>query len=72
MIAGDMQSGAFTFYFARSTRPIDYVLGKLGGLGVLVAGLVFVFPVIVAAACGSRSPELDRRRSSTSSCSCPR
>ncbi len=47
VIAGDMQSGAFTFYFARSTRPIDYLAGKLAGLGVLVGGLVFVFPVIV-------------------------
>jgi hypothetical protein len=49
VIAGDMQSGAFTFYFARSTRPIDYLLGKLAGLGALIGILVFVFPVIVAA-----------------------
>jgi len=48
VIAGDMQSGAFTFYFARSTRPIDYLLGKLVGLGALVGILCFVFPVIVA------------------------
>lgn len=31
-IAADKQVGAFTFYFARPVRPIDYVLGKLGGL----------------------------------------
>src|SRR3954452_23393136 len=29
VIAGDAQSGAFTFYFARSVRPRDYVIGKL-------------------------------------------
>jgi hypothetical protein len=34
-IAADAQVGAFTFYFARPVRPIDYVLGKLGGLFVL-------------------------------------
>jgi hypothetical protein len=37
IIAGDLQSGAFTFYFARSTRPRDYVLGKLTGYGALIA-----------------------------------
>ena len=30
------QSGAFTFYFARSMRPIDYVIGKLAGLALLI------------------------------------
>jgi hypothetical protein len=48
VIAGDMQSGAFVFYFARSTRPLDYLIGKLAGLGALMGLLVFVFPVIVA------------------------
>jgi hypothetical protein len=36
VVAGDLQSGAFTFYFARSMRPRDYVLGKLGALGTLI------------------------------------
>lgn len=49
IIAGDVQSGAFTFYFARSTRPRDYVLGKLAGLGVLMAILTLVGPVLLAA-----------------------
>jgi hypothetical protein len=48
VIAGDMQSGAFTFYFARSTRPLDYLIGKLAGIGALMGVLVYVFPVIVA------------------------
>ena len=37
IIAGDVQSGAFTFYFARSVRPRDYVIGKLAGLGAIAA-----------------------------------
>jgi hypothetical protein len=48
IIAGDVQSGAFTFYFARSTRPRDYVIGKLAGLGVLMAILTLVGPVLLA------------------------
>ncbi len=35
-IAGDAQVGAFTFYFARPVRPIDYVAGKLGGVFLLM------------------------------------
>jgi hypothetical protein len=48
VIAGDVQSGAFTFYFARSVRPRDYVLGKLAGLGVLMAILTMAGPVLLA------------------------
>ncbi len=39
-IAADAQVGAFTFYFARPVRPIDYVLGKLGGLFLLNSILI--------------------------------
>jgi hypothetical protein len=49
VIAGDVQSGAFTFYFARSVRPRDYVLGKLAGLGVVMAILTMVGPLLLAA-----------------------
>lgn len=42
LIASDMQSGAFTFYFARSTRPRDYALGKLAGYGTLVVTLTLL------------------------------
>ncbi|MGE5181247.1 MAG: hypothetical protein ACM31C_04260 [Acidobacteriota bacterium] len=48
IVAGDVQSGAFTFYFARSTRPRDYVLGKLAGYGILVATLAAVGPLVLA------------------------
>jgi hypothetical protein len=47
-VAGDFQSGAFTFYFARSVRPRDYVVGKVGGYGVLVATLVLAGPLVLA------------------------
>lgn len=63
IIAGDVQSGAFTFYFARSTRPRDYVVGKLAGLGVLMAILTLAGPVLLAALrlglCGSMSDLVD-------------
>ncbi len=49
IIAGDVQSGAFTFYFARSVRPRDYVLGKLTGLVALMAILTMAGPVLLAA-----------------------
>jgi ABC-type transport system involved in multi-copper enzyme maturation permease subunit len=49
IVAGDVSSGAFTFYFARSVRPRDYVLGKLAGLGMLTAAIVFAGPLLLAA-----------------------
>jgi hypothetical protein len=49
VIASDMKSGAFVFYFARSTRPIDYLAGKLAGYGALVWILVGGGTFVVAA-----------------------
>jgi hypothetical protein len=49
VIAGDMQSGAFVFYFARSTRPIDYMIGKIAGYGILVGIIMVGGPFLVAA-----------------------
>jgi ABC-type transport system involved in multi-copper enzyme maturation permease subunit len=48
VVAGDVSSGAFTFYFARSVRPRDYVLGKLAGLGGLIAIIVLAGPLLLA------------------------
>jgi ABC-2 type transport system permease protein len=48
IIATDIQSGAFSFYFARSTRPLHYVVGKLVGLGALVALVVAAGPLVLA------------------------
>ncbi|HEY0479030.1 MAG TPA: ABC transporter permease subunit [Kofleriaceae bacterium] len=47
-VAGDVQSGAFTFYFARSVRPYDYVVGKLAGIGALLAMIMLAGPVVLA------------------------
>jgi ABC-2 type transport system permease protein len=48
-IAADRQVGAFTFYFARPVRPIDYVLGKFGGLFLLQLILIAAPTVALAA-----------------------
>ncbi len=48
IVASDRQSGAFTFYFARSVRPRDYVLGKLAGACVIAACIVAAGPVLIA------------------------
>ncbi|MCA9676220.1 MAG: ABC transporter permease [Kofleriaceae bacterium] len=45
VIAGDIKTGAFTFYFARPVRTIDYVLGKLAGL-FLVQAFVILLPML--------------------------
>ena len=47
-VAGDIQSGAFTFYFARSLRPRDYVIGKLAGLTILLSLIVAAGPFLLA------------------------
>ena len=47
IIASDTQSGAFTFYFVRSIRPRDYMLGKLAGYGFLVATIVLFGPLLL-------------------------
>jgi hypothetical protein len=47
-VASDMQSGAFTFYFARSIRPLHYVLGKLAGMCGLLALIVVAGPLVLA------------------------
>jgi len=48
IVASDLQSGAFVFYFARSTRPRDYLLGKLAGYGAVVGSAMVVGPLLVA------------------------
>jgi ABC-2 family transporter len=60
VVAGDLQSGAFTFYFARSMRPRDYVLGKLAGLGVIMALIMAAGPLVLAAVRVGLSDDLDQ------------
>lgn len=50
VVAGDIQSGAFTFYFARSVRPRDYVLGKLVGMCLLVGMIYMLGPLMLGIA----------------------
>lgn len=47
-VASDVKTGAFSFYFARSVRPIDYVAGKAVGLLLLAAILVLAGPLLLA------------------------
>jgi hypothetical protein len=49
LVSGDLRSGAFTFYFARSVRPRDYVIGKLAGLSLLLSLIMMGGPLALAA-----------------------
>jgi ABC-2 type transport system permease protein len=60
VVAGDQQSGAFTFYFARSVRPRDYVLGKLGGMLGLMAIIMLAGPLVLAIARLGLSEDTDQ------------
>jgi hypothetical protein len=60
LVAGDLQSGAFTFYFARSVRPYDYVLGKLAGLGALLGLIMLAGPLVLAGLRLGLSDDLDQ------------
>jgi hypothetical protein len=60
MVAGDVQSGAFTFYFARSARPRDYVIGKLVGLGLLLSLIMAGGPLVLAGIRLGLSDDLDQ------------
>lgn len=48
VVASDVQTGAFTFYFARSVRPRDYLLGKTMGMFVLVGLVMLAGPLVLA------------------------
>lgn len=47
-IANDLRLGAFSFYFSRPIRPIDYVRGKLCGLFVVIGLALFAGPVLLS------------------------
>lgn len=48
MVANDLRTGAFEFYFARPVRTRDYVLGKLGGAALIVGALTFAGPLLLS------------------------
>jgi len=60
VIARDMQSGAFTFYFARSVRPRDYVLGKLVGMIAVTATIMLAGPLALTIARLALSDSVDQ------------
>lgn len=47
IVANDLRTGAFEFYFSRPVRPIDYVMGKLGGAIVVVAPVLLLMPLLL-------------------------
>jgi hypothetical protein len=47
-IANDLKMGAFQFYFARPVRAVDYIRGKLLGLGLLLAVPLLAGPLVLA------------------------
>ncbi|MFN0250760.1 MAG: ABC transporter permease subunit [Kofleriaceae bacterium] len=59
VIASDGRSGAFTFYFARSVSPRDYVLGKLAGMIVVMAMVNLLGPFVLAVARLGLEQDLD-------------
>lgn len=48
VVANDLRVGAFEFYFSRPVRPVDYVLGKIGGLLLMMGTVLFIGPVLLA------------------------
>lgn len=46
VVASDLRTGAFTFYFARPVRPVDYIIGKSVALLVLQATLLLA-PLLI-------------------------
>ena len=51
VVADDLRLGAFQFYFARALRPRDYVVGKLGGLALLIGIPMLGGPTLPAPIC---------------------
>ncbi len=47
IIARDLKAGAFEFFFSRPVRPIDYVIGRLGGAFALLTPILIVAPVLL-------------------------
>jgi ABC-2 type transport system permease protein len=47
-VARDTRAGAFEFYFSRPVRPIDYVLGKVGGTALVMALAIAAGPFLLS------------------------
>jgi hypothetical protein len=47
-LAEDRRIGALSFYFARPVRPIDYLVGRLGGIFAVLAAIAVAPPTAAA------------------------
>jgi hypothetical protein len=47
VVSNDLRAGAFEFYFSRPVRPIDYVIGKVGGVLLVLGSVLFLGPVML-------------------------
>jgi len=59
-IARDLKAGAFEFFFSRPVRPIDYVMGRIGGAFVLLAPILLIAPVLLTVYRLALTGEVDR------------
>ncbi|HVV87102.1 MAG TPA: hypothetical protein VHE35_28880 [Kofleriaceae bacterium] len=48
VVARDEETGAFTFYFSRPVRPVDYVVGRLAGMTILMAIMLAAGPLALS------------------------
>lgn len=48
LVASDMRTGAFEFYFSRPVRAWDYVWGKVTGAIMLMGIVLFLGPIVLA------------------------
>lgn len=48
LVARDLRSGAFEFYFSRPVRPVDYVVGKIGAALMIMGAVLLVGPTLLA------------------------
>jgi ABC-type transport system involved in multi-copper enzyme maturation permease subunit len=47
-VARDLRAGAFEFYFSRPVRPVDYMLGKVGGVTLVMACALAAGPLLLS------------------------
>jgi ABC-type transport system involved in multi-copper enzyme maturation permease subunit len=47
-VARDLRASAFEFYFSRPVRPIDYVAGKVGGIGIIMLIALAAGPLLLS------------------------
>jgi len=48
LISGDLSGNSFVLYFSRAIRTVDYAVGKMGGVLLVVGILCFAAPVLLA------------------------